>query len=870
MENKWYGISIPKDNELYQTLEALKEQSDSIFEIINAALGLVQGALVFVQSLLSLIELPIVLALRALLEEIKKLRDDLANIGVYLTYDRNISEAMAKPHLLQGGFEGFERRMIEALTNEKDTTRPIFSNSAEVVALMVHAGGGIISIVNIINKVLSFLRLFTEGDFKSPPSPAGVNVQYYKKFLGVNTELPLSSVTIKDVPEGIRVKWALSRPANPNALFPSIVIPPPGYLLVVSTRPVPLYLHASFVPANGTATGRITRPVLYNGKRVSTDMVRFMDLTLLAAKFHLETGFIEGKTKLFFDSGKETGDSITIAQALSECRLFSYDTNIAGTLFAGGFYELDISKEELPQIYHEKGEPVSGNDIPKYYVVVHSAPESDAIESDDLPKLDGLNHFPIYTVKDDTYGQYIVSPTLDGVGDISAASTRVSIQTPSSVSAEYLTAIKNALGVFLLCRGDLPDLSEEPTKKGDGTGSGKAKKAVGNTAFYDPIPNPFSPELRTKILDLLGLDGPLDDSIFRLNALEFKLELKRLIDGAIYRMIKSGTLSGGRIQGLSEQINVLNKGGLNGTAYALISSGEGLSELELSATTNNENYGPLQPSALKVGVDTLSDLDRLRVPIVNTFSDKTYGSDYLSNDLAVPLINADKHPVIFTFVPGSLSTRDERTQQGVITEDTGTNTGFYKDTLQGLLSVMTYPGPQTGREYFLDSGLYESVRLLGAAPVPPVPRGVWIFKKLFENGIPGVDTFLNTLIDFIQNTLNSLNSIVEQVRQYINLLSQRISEIQRIIVLLKSVIDAFLNFRLPLGLDAYFVRAQGTTDLVSKIESAENKPDIPSYEFSTGAIAVMGGLPSIVIELLQSFIDIEVPQTNVGAGDIRG
>ena len=79
-------------------------------------------------------------------------------------------------------------------------------------------------------------------------------------------------------------------------------------------------------------------------------------------------------------------------------------------------------------------------------------------------------------------------------------------------------------------------------------------------------------------------------------------------------------------------------------------------------------------------------------------------------------------------------------------------------------------------------------------------------------------------------------------------------ELKQIILKLKAIIDAILNFRLPIGLHGAYHITNGTGGLVSAVINSQNKPPIGSTGYGAGSMMVAGGLPSILVELFIALI----------------
>jgi hypothetical protein len=108
--------------------------------------------------------------------------------------------------------------------------------------------------------------------------------------------------------------------------------------------------------------------------------------------------------------------------------------------------------------------------------------------------------------------------------------------------------------------------------------------------------------------------------------------------------------------------------------------------------------------------------------------------------------------------------------------------------------------------------------------------------------------------------LKGLEGIVAQILKYIHLIKTRIAQIQDIILKIKALIDLILSLRLPLGMYFTYHMTDGTAALASAVMQSEDKPDIGPGGVGTGFMAVGGGVPSLLVDLLIA----------IGGGDPSG
>jgi hypothetical protein len=128
-------------------------------------------------------------------------------------------------------------------------------------------------------------------------------------------------------------------------------------------------------------------------------------------------------------------------------------------------------------------------------------------------------------------------------------------------------------------------------------------------------------------------------------------------------------------------------------------------------------------------------------------------------------------------------------------------------------------------------------------------KGNWLNQRPFrDSDLSSLTDFIDTVKKYMEGFLKGLEGIVAQILKFIHMLKTRIAQVQAIIAKIKALIDLILSFRFPAGLYGTFHLADGTTGLVSALQQSEDKPDIGSSGYGTGAMIVAGGVPTILID----------------------
>ena len=781
-EFEWDGVSIPESGGFYDFLDTVKDSSDATFGVINSALTVAQTALGFAQSLLAGVDLPLTIVLKEVIKIIEDYKRDLNNAGAYFTYDKEIVRLLDDPYKLSGGYAAMESRMIGKLSNPIDPTRPVFSDQAVVLSYLFHVGADPSSAMRVFKTIKQIVDLFSSNPVSAElPPPAGVGVTFYENFLGSELELSPTEVSRDNTPDGLKVKWTLPRPKTPNSLFPSFAVPPEGFYVVVSTRPRPLPLFVVKQKGGSTSTGA-GGVVFTEVKGLNSDLAHLIEGSFnFPSAFDLR--FDAEAPQAYFKSTKHI--FLSMEKAKEETKVFRFDPNAFADFFLGLEYELTIPEADLPKAFYPSHRGGATTAITEYYVSVYAC-------TSEPPE----NTVPVYKIEGayDTFNRKAL-----GQGELSRASRRVKILSPSRANPDFTSALKEAFALFVLSRCDLPDLAETTRSAPEGS---LISKVRGPTLL---APNPFPAHQRAAILKLMGVEG--DKLTLPKNIFRFKQTVGELVEKGVYSTLQNAPPQS-VIQSKADVIEDL----LEDDPISIL--------LE-----DTKVYGRLQPNAQNVGFSeepkgTLRFVGDYQEYVATNLSDKGYTTDF---------------PVLFE----SAFDGNDALEEALNTSDTSI-------TLFGRSDVV-----KTVRESRNES-LFLAASLLGSIPERAFnTKGEWETFKFFDQ-IPNFNEFMDTVTDFFKDLLTATDNILKSIIKYIEILNKRIAEIQRIIALIKRAIDAILSFRLPAGVDVLTMVSNGTQGVISDLQASQNKPQAEGV--SAGVMMVIGGVPQVVIDIITAIL----------------
>lgn len=328
------------NSDLTDLAQNIRDEVLPPLETISEYLNIAQQVLDFASSFLIEFANPIKLLLNQIIATLQGLQADFRNMGFYLTY----SEAFRKPfhfsNFIGNGWADAEAELVGKLNDRTDPSRPVAGATTSVLTLTAFGGVDsslVLNCIKLYRAIRDFLGLFDSNDISPylPPVLKEVVPTRLLNLAGNETaiqgstfeELPLSSSSLERLPTGLRVVWEqtnLDKYDSPRNIRQSISIPPPGFLICISTRAQPL-------------------PLLYRGDQSLFD-TRYLPLLDLKERQVLTP---EGRVEEVTEYLKET--SVFYYNAFSGSETGATPL----TFFTGRSFSLDLKYDELPEITGE-------------------------------------------------------------------------------------------------------------------------------------------------------------------------------------------------------------------------------------------------------------------------------------------------------------------------------------------------------------------------------------------------------------------------------------------------------------------------------------------------------------------------------------
>ena len=585
-------------------------------------------------------------------------------------------------------------------------------------------------------------------------------------------------------PDGIRVKWNLPAPPSTNKVFPKTFILPDYFLFSVATRNADEKI-AYINNVERSPTEDVEIEAFGPNKSTVQDLVGGETDPRLWPLINTDDAFTKLDESKEFQPLDETPDGIgTSGSFIIKGEDSYYLNNIDGR---------KISDVYRCFIYGGGGGGLVGDNDFSFDIPLEK------LEIDG--NLDSEYYITLYslTIDSDDYNDISKTveplPSLAGIGSISASRTNAFLK-----EGKFLTTgrVGESLVSLAMPKGSLSKPSATVVVKSPSDIREKYLKAVKFYWLAHLLAQPYTPYHR----NILGFDSPVGK--------ELKL-VSFYYDESLYHGIQ--------------------------TSYEFaLKANEWLRKIMLRFKSDMPSDATL--NSLKDSLDKINefplDLVEMMKDSATIFLDKNIypsRSGTENNHARAEMLNANYDLEIYQRIGNSV----------------------VHDRWEGSKSPVVYKPDVFIGHLFLHKEFKETFRLaqkvVTLSPPLATAKGDWINQRPFRDAdLSSLTNFIDTVKKYMEGFLKGLEGIVAQILKFIHMLKTRIAQVQAIIAKLKTLIDLILSFRFPAGLYGTFHLADGTAGLISALQQSEDKPDIGSGGYGTGAMVVAGGVPSILID----------------------
>jgi hypothetical protein len=112
-----------------------------------------------------------------------------------------------------------------------------------------------------------------------------------------------------------------------------------------------------------------------------------------------------------------------------------------------------------------------------------------------------------------------------------------------------------------------------------------------------------------------------------------------------------------------------------------------------------------------------------------------------------------------------------------------------------------------------------------------------------------LDQLLTKIDRFLQGVLDGLQGIIDQIIRYIESVQARIYQLQALLELIRALLRSINLIQLP-SLSALVLVENGTGGLTTGLITSENKPQDDANDYGAGVVAIAGGIPTVLLEIL--------------------
>lgn len=841
----WQTVSLQAPD----FLEPIREGVDSFFGLLVNTLTILSNILevakVFANGLLD----PQIALIKALIDQIKNLLNDLRQAGVYAHGDFYILEG---PNFdsLRGGFRAYEQRMISRLLDSSDPNRPNFSESTSVFAVFLYSGADATGVENLVTLVRNLLNLFNRQAPVARLQNQAYNVRATYGYDGATIFsfnksffrgfVPRPNENAANPYNAVNLTWEMAPLPGPK--FPAApIVPPTGFLVEFSTLadPLPVFYDRPIQGAletletsNASSKRDVGQCIDEDGNPVyltsGLDQISIQDgldfndaLTVTGELKPDAVRVFSGKTIADVApiqiSDLREGDQYFIQRAF-------YVPAFQGAFFSGKKYGATFTYDKMPlsaewKLNGKRVQRTNEKPTDKFFVRVRAV-------SGKVNNPRDVQYLVDQASLRDRNGPILPLTLGYTLADRGPSSEVVPILFPDVSTETWLRLVAESLAILVLSRSDLSVLRgltgplDFPPRSEQQLLNGTVPTQWGqyqNTARLET----GLEELATFILpQLIGNQNPrkyyeesnVSPSSFRRSLFIACINLtNRLfsqntppLSTRLYAISKSEELANFRIE-FDDSIEIHT---------ALNSPGSSILEI---LTQDNTGFGlALNPNSLGVFGEREGDLARFSV---QTDLLSRYPHFFEARRGPLVLGSADSSPVAYR-----------------------------------------RSGPRVREIVFvrnlIPAEVYEQARFvlsLAVGPqVRPQERG-WIAFRLFPQGIPDIDRFFDQIVALLESIQAALEAAAETIRRYIEYLQSRIRELQAFLNEINAQIQRYLRLFFAITPAAgLVVVAPGTEGIVQSLVSAQNKPQSGPGEFGAGVVLVAGGLPTFALEIFQN------------------
>lgn len=906
---KWGGLGLELPPPVLEPIiTAINDVLELIVVFLDIVLVVLEITKVFILGALS----PILAVLDALIAIIEALANDLRKAGFYFRYDDewfNDKDFQVNMTYHQGGFQAFESRCFNWMIDPTDPNRPDFSTASGVIGLYFYASFDISEAMRAIKAMMSLIKFFGDLPGRGTVLKTPTDLEFtFKRDPWTSEGWADMWATDDEPPTMGELTWGYS-PAPAQELGIAIpAFPPDAAIVEISTIPDGLMVGATRQAPGGTNADRksnafVPAPTfdgggplrIYGGTRCLVGGANGKDRnTLLSGEPLLEPE----KNGLWLVKNPEDKNPIYLKEwveaekggkgPIIQKQIVLHHSDLTRYFFPG--FACNLIHDEMPyalkSVTNGKPEP---EDQPAREVYVRVASGVDSVAA----VVGGEPDNSWYKNKDESepsegHSGYRVTGVTDPQSPIrtshfpagnsrSRLSQPIKVTFPSGAQKDFMNMVRVAAIIALLCRGDMdPDPADEGKVQGykdaGGNPCGFKKLAPlilqsfgvrGLGAYSDAGAGPQSwapakfmfASAAENICEVFQRRaGMIPDSVFEALVEAHGKNLLFYMNES-----RDHDLVDGTIPPFRDSCGVKSS---NGGKYHFMNTAHKNQTLFDHCATWEDGYDKY----IGVHNNLMSPFydDNVFISAIKTHgweNGKSKGvkaASFTSTGKQSQL--KKKQSSIPVFIGWMGSTTDTTTAAD---ESEFLRLGFMDNGTGGYdRRAVVVPA----RNCFTQDQINSALAVLNIATMGTTD-GKWIAVRPLETFMVPVEEFLEKLVNWLKNVREGLLALIQQLLDYIRMIEARIMEIQQLIRKIQAILRMFSDFTVSADLHFLVCTGAGTQGLIAEFMKSENKPDDGPGAIGMGAVAVAGGLPLVILDLLKAAFAAKESSGGGGGGD---
>ena len=169
-----------------------------------------------------------------------------------------------------------------------------------------------------------------------------------------------------------------------------------------------------------------------------------------------------------------------------------------------------------------------------------------------------------------------------------------------------------------------------------------------------------------------------------------------------------------------------------------------------------------------------------------------------------------------------------------------------------------------------DMAKQSAAAVLGVTNRLPIRHGEWVALRPFENFLDPLDKVLQEILDVMYAIRKGLAAALEMIMKYIRMIEMKIREVQALIRKIQALLQMIKDLSISGDFGLLMVSSAGTSGALADFMNAENKPSDGRGACGAGMVALAGGWPLILVELIEALVMVKESNNDDGEAAEEG